>query len=613
MNKKITSLVIALTMLMQTAVSASSLLSTHVSTKPNYAAYLDGGLFSYTKFNQILGQSPEKVMPNVNATVSLAGADSFAEHTSLNPLYGSNFDFRVELDMTPVKTAFSSLYQLGRNVVLASEPTNQAALQSNFDNSKVTGQFVVNVTFPSGLTPAVTPSASNLDFKQRDASGNLVTPSKFEVTDVTIGVGTMQVTFAVIDQPGSPLRFIDINNSMDILNNLVVTIPNVQATIANTLLSVTTTMDGKSTFADPDDAPSTGYTDYGFIEYDSDDTHNLSAVYYNVPTVSGGSGISKPTPTPPATPPVKPDDSTGMPSITVIVDNKSALHISEGDLEQDEYGNKILDLTTLEKPEKEGFVFAGWYDSPQYNNEYEDKIIVDKEFRVYARFVNVTPPEQMISDDHILYIVGYPDGEVKPENNITREEVVAALYRLLKPAYRDEIETNEHDFPDVDEDRWSNNEIATMYNGGYLTGDENGNFDPSRPITRAEFVTLITRFAPMEVEPYDIFSDIKGHWAEQYISQAVALAWISGYEDGTFRPDELITRAEAMTIINRMLVRYGDPNDSHKDMWPDVDESDWFYTAVIEATTNNSYVRNEDGWTESWNDDAQIIPDGIYN
>ncbi|MCR4718690.1 MAG: S-layer homology domain-containing protein [Firmicutes bacterium] len=266
-----------------------------------------------------------------------------------------------------------------------------------------------------------------------------------------------------------------------------------------------------------------------------------------------------------------------------------------------------IDVDKIDEPSKDGFVFFGWYTEPNFINPLSGTANITKDTYLYPRYVNITPPEQMISEEHILYVYGYPDGEVKPNGYITREEVAAIFYRLLKPEYRATIETDENSFPDVESGRWSNHEISTMANGGYIVGDENGYFNPANPIKRAEFTVIASKFAPVDAEVAEnYFTDIEGHWAKEFILKIAGQYWISGNPDGTFNPDAPITRAEAMTIINRMLVRYGDHESDYATQWPDVDRSDWYYDSVIEATTHNAYVRTENGWSEVWIGDEEV-------
>lgn len=279
-------------------------------------------------------------------------------------------------------------------------------------------------------------------------------------------------------------------------------------------------------------------------------------------------------------------------------------------------GKYFLNVEKISVPGKEGFAFEGWYTDPYFSNHVNGTIQVTEDMTLYPRYINLNAPEQLISEEHIAYISGYPDGTIQPNGNITREEVVSAFYRLLKPEFKATIETSENNFPDVSADRWSNTAISTMANGGFVVGDANGNFNPSAPITRAEFVTIATKFLGNNVSVPDVnqFTDISGHWAEKAILLAANGAyWISGYEDGTFRPDNYITRAEAMTIINKMLVRYGDANATDAANWPDVSTSDWYYSQVIEATTTNEYERLGNGWQEKWvssEDEAEAPAEG---
>ena len=143
-----------------------------------------------------------------------------------------------------------------------------------------------------------------------------------------------------------------------------------------------------------------------------------------------------------------------------------------------------------------------------------------------------------------------------------------------------------------------------MANGGYITGYEDGTFRPGNFITRAEFATIAARFLDKDYATELVFSDISGHWAEKYIESVATSHWVNGYEDGTFRPDRYITRAEAITIINRILVRYLNKDGIHPDarQWPDNLEDAWYYYEMIEATSSHYYYRMDDGIHEKWTD-----------
>ena len=249
-------------------------------------------------------------------------------------------------------------------------------------------------------------------------------------------------------------------------------------------------------------------------------------------------------------------------------------------------------------PSKEGYTFDGFYSDSARTQKISDDDYVQAGTTLYGHFMLNT----LETEDHFAYIIGYPDGTVRPTNNITREEVAMIFYRLLRDDKRAELETTANPFPDCDKESWSNIAIATMANGGYVTGDDEGNFRPQSPITRAEFATMATRFAVLTDKGDISFTDIAGHWSEDYILRAATAGWINGYEDGTFKPDQYITRAEAMTLINRVLNRLVDAEGLHADaiLWKDMNGTEWYYFAVEEATNSHTHVRQEDGKTEKW-------------
>lgn len=204
-------------------------------------------------------------------------------------------------------------------------------------------------------------------------------------------------------------------------------------------------------------------------------------------------------------------------------------------------------------------------------------------------------------DDHTAYVTGYDDGTVRPNANITRAETATMLYRLLTDERMAEIKTTKHSFNDIPNGAWYTEAVATMSNGGYITGYEDNTFRGNNNITRAEFVTMLVRF--IKVEDADCsFTDVpKAHWAYSYIATAAANEWLTGYEDGTFRPEQAISRAEAMAIINRVLERGVNADGllaNHKN-FTDNSTSDWYYYEVIEATNSHDYngKRPSESWT----------------
>lgn len=195
------------------------------------------------------------------------------------------------------------------------------------------------------------------------------------------------------------------------------------------------------------------------------------------------------------------------------------------------------------------------------------------------------------TDDHIAYVYGYPDGTVRPNGTITRAEVTTIFYRLLTSARRDEIFTSENSFRDVDSSMWYNKATSSMAAGGYIQGYADGTFGANKPITRAEFVCLAARFAT-KTTGFASYTDVdNGHWAARSIAICASNGWVQGYEDGTFRPDQPITRAEAMTIINRMLGRGVSKGYVCKGAarFTDNDPGSWYYYEILEATNDHEY------------------------
>ena len=263
-------------------------------------------------------------------------------------------------------------------------------------------------------------------------------------------------------------------------------------------------------------------------------------------------------------------------------------------------------ISDLEIPERDGFIFGGWFEDPGYNKQLEDDYVIKEGDKVYGRWVNATVPEALEDTDHFAYIIGYPDETVRPENNVSREEVATMFYRLMKPDYREKMVTRENNFPDVQAERWSVKAISTMANAGFINGYPNGTFGPERSITRAEFATIAAR---MYADDYDKkyaanFKDISGHWAEKDILKLSAYECIFGDGDGLFRPDAKITRAEAIAIINRMIVRYVNHEGLHEYAihWVDNLKTRWYYFPVLEATNSHDYERQLDLYNEDWHE-----------
>lgn len=211
--------------------------------------------------------------------------------------------------------------------------------------------------------------------------------------------------------------------------------------------------------------------------------------------------------------------------------------------------------------------------------------------------------------DHFAYVIGYPDGTVHPNGQITRAEVATIFFRLLKDEVRDGAFTTSNSYSDVAYGKWYNNPISTMSALGIITGYPDGTFKPNKPITRAEFAAIAARFDETQSGKSATFSDVIGHWAAKEIGIAYYNDWIKGYPDGTFKPDQNITRAEAMTLINRVLERKPEsPADllTNMNKWTDnMDTSKWYYLDVQEATNSHGYTRKTFNY-ELW---RQMLPD----
>ena len=258
-------------------------------------------------------------------------------------------------------------------------------------------------------------------------------------------------------------------------------------------------------------------------------------------------------------------------------------------------------------PTRPGYRFTGWYDSSRLDDRYDE----DEEISVpmgittvWAGWEETSVPSMLNGDDHYAYIQGYSDGTVRPNANITRAQVATIFFRLLDEDVRDDNLTTYNTFPDVDEDYWANTAISTMASLGVINGRNSGLFDPDAYITRAEFAAICARFDDSGVDGITTFTDTVGHWAEDEISRAAALGWIQGYSDGTFRPNQYITRAQAVTMINRVLCRLPEDTDdllSGMNTWTDCHEDDWFYLAIQEATNSHDFVA-KDRVYESWTD-----------
>ena len=261
------------------------------------------------------------------------------------------------------------------------------------------------------------------------------------------------------------------------------------------------------------------------------------------------------------------------------------------------------DYEDLPIPTREGYRFDGWYYDSKLKNEVTGDVKVNTSVvTLYAGWTAVEVPSMLNGDDHFAYVQGYKDGNVRPYGLISRAETTTIFFRLLKDSVRDGNLLTSNTYTDVTGDYWANTAISTMTGLGIVQGRSADTFDPNAPITRAQFAAICARFDTGKTYGSQSFSDIQGHWAQAYIERAAELGWIKGFEDGTFRPDTYITRAQAMTMINRVLNRTPDDEDDLLDnmnVWPDCTPNDWFYLAVQEATNSHDFkYQGGEVWTK---------------
>ena len=261
--------------------------------------------------------------------------------------------------------------------------------------------------------------------------------------------------------------------------------------------------------------------------------------------------------------------------------------------------NSSLYYQELTAPE--GYLVNGDAVSIGKDNLTTSRAVAEENAEMVRNYRN-TVPAMLNGSDHFAYVVGYEDGCVRPNGLISRAETSSIFFRLLKDSVRDSKLLTTNTYADVPSDHWANTAISTMTGLGIVQGYNSTTFEPSAPITRAQFAAICARFDTGKSSGTQTFTDIKGHWAEKYIERAAELGWIKGFEDGTFRPDTYITRAQAMTMINRVLNRIPeDASDLLPDMnvWPDCNPGDWFYLAVQEATNSHNY-KHKAGNYETW-------------
>lgn len=260
-------------------------------------------------------------------------------------------------------------------------------------------------------------------------------------------------------------------------------------------------------------------------------------------------------------------------------------------------------------PVNGGYIFDGWYTDKTYRTPYNFATVLTQDTTIYAKWFLIALPGVTIkkttpklnTSDHFAYVQGYPDGTVKPTGNITRAETAAILFRLMDEGSRKTYYSTKSGFRDVATGSWYNTYVATLNNAGVITDSSNGYFRPNEAITRAELAAMLANFTET-AGAANYFNDVSArYWAANAIAICAKLGWITGYPDGSFRPDRNVTRAELMAMINRATGRTPKSADAFlpgMKTWSDNTADKWYYLDVQEATNSHSYtVKDSEKWT----------------
>lgn len=540
----------------------------------------------------------DSVEPGIDMEVKKSSSNTFKNGALELTGTSANVDFRATLDMKSVLAKFIEWYDKALSIIdntVALDPSqNKDDLVAQLNALEIEGQFEVKIWYPNDLeVPAAFITGGDMYGFNNGAKAAFKEVSRTLDTTTDADNNIITIIIKVADEDSKLLAGELYANKDEYLADITLTAENIKIPSVGTYTA-------KGTL--------TGYTQTnGAIGSKA----VALKVDYTAKQIEGKENPADPNSIS-ATVKLRrassPSTSGGGSGVTV---NKGKLMFNlDGNVTYYENTNDsgIVKVGDLPVPEKEGYTFGGWFYDSEFKNRVDKDIVLTDEIVLYGHWISNT----LESEDHFAYVIGYPDGTVKPQSNITREEVSTIFYRLLREDKRISIVSDSNSFTDVEKDRWSNKAISSLANGGYINGYEDGSFRPSMNITRAEFAAMATRYAQLTTVGEHEFTDTVGHWAEEYIDRAANAGWIEGYEDGSFGPEKYITRAEAMTIINRMLTRYVDAEGLHADTkyWSDMNENDWYYYNVLEATNSHNYTRREDGKLETW---TQINPNKIWS
>ncbi len=505
------------------------------------------------------------------------------------------FDFKAVIDMEAVKNAFDGYVGAAEMAINEVGGANIATLMTELDNIQVTGSFTIKVNVPEDMViPEETINKTDLTDFNAEAQANFYQIGERDYTDnvltVTIGVGSADTPYRTKTELAEFLG-----------TDLVLTCSGVTVTAFKTY-QITGEMSGTTVIGG--DIATVNYVSVplgtvGGNNHNPDASAKpLVSATITVSKSGGGGGGGGGTTT---------DDEV---EVDFYVNGK-LLRTVKG------RGTATVDVDKIVPDEiPDGFEFAGWYSDKELTKKVTGEIEVNKDTNLYAKFV-IKGGNILNKDDHFAYIIGYTDGTVRPLNNILREEVATIFFRLMTEEAGEAAHATVAPFSDVPETRWSSTAIATMAKGGFITGRDDGTFGPELYITRAEFATIAARFSGDTTGEAISFSDTDKHWAKNYIDVCTANGWITGYTDGTFKPDQYITRTEAMAIVNRMLDRSVDEagieavkNDIC--YFPDNPKESWSYYIVLEATNSHDFVRAEGEANETWTKVTDIRDWTVY-
>ncbi len=488
------------------------------------------------------------------------GANAYA--TELTSLANTLVDVRASVDMTGIT---------GR--LKTAESLADPGVFDVFKTKKIKGAFDLNVDLGTKFTATEPFASPTVEFTKNGTTTAVSTDNEvFKLGSHTYQNGVVTITLTLKEL--TVAEFLD-----KCPDKIIITQAGAKYTSRDATLSGY--IDNEYTKVINADG-----SDFAEVEFDPEIINEVKITEYTGPGSSSGGGGS-----------VKPKETYSL----IFNVNGGSL------LEAESYKQDQVVALADKVPVREGYVFDGWYADAALTEEVASVTMIS-DITVYAKWVKERHPvpESLNGADHFAYVIGYPDGTVRPNDYITRAEVTTIFFRLLKDEVRNANLIAENTFDDVNDGDWHNVAISTMAKLGIVNGRFENKFVPDANITRAEFTAICARFDDTEIEYEGTLQDIEGHWAEEYIKRASAYGWIEGYSDNTFRPDQFITRAESMTLINRVLNRV--PRDAedllHDDMaiWSDnMDQTAWFYIAVQEATNSTEYERPNSvykKWTE---------------